>query len=123
MPKPSYSYDEEADIMYVSFAPGEKATTAVELNENILLRLNLPERRAVGLTLMDFSLLVQPTELGPRSFPLSGLSALEPEWQDLVTLLITTAPINTILNISTYTPTPTATIPIASVTFPYMAAA
>lgn len=32
-----YYYDEEVDILYVSFAEGEKATAAVELNDNILL--------------------------------------------------------------------------------------
>jgi len=67
-----YNYDQEVDILYICFSPGEKATTAVELNDNILLRLNRQERRAVGLTLMDFSVLIQPTELGPRSFPLCG---------------------------------------------------
>ena len=54
---PTYNYDKEADIMYISFASGEKATTAVELNKNILLRLNRSEKRVVGLTLMDFSVL------------------------------------------------------------------
>jgi hypothetical protein len=45
----------------------------VYLHENILLRFNLTEERAVGLTLMmDFSK-VHVTPLGPRSFPLSGL--------------------------------------------------
>ena len=51
---PVYTYDKEVDILYISFSPGEKATTAVELNDNILLRLNKEEKRAVGLTLMDF---------------------------------------------------------------------
>jgi hypothetical protein len=35
---PTYSYDQEADILYISFAPGEKATAAIELNDSILLR-------------------------------------------------------------------------------------
>ena len=52
---PIYNYDKEVDVLYISFSPGEKATTAVELNENILLRLNRSEKRAIGLTLMDFS--------------------------------------------------------------------
>lgn len=30
-----YSYDQEADVLYISFAPGDAATGAVELNENI----------------------------------------------------------------------------------------
>ena len=49
---PTYSYDKEADVLYISFSPGEKATTAVELNDNILLRFNRAEKRAIGLTLM-----------------------------------------------------------------------
>jgi uncharacterized protein YuzE len=48
-------------VLYISFFPGEKAMTAVELNENILLRFNRAEKRAIGLTLMDFSVLVQIT--------------------------------------------------------------
>lgn len=87
--EPTYSYDKEADVLYISFSPGEKATTAVELNGNILLRFNRAENRAVGLTLMDFSVLMQLTNLGPRSFPLSGLNELEPDWQDTVIKIIT----------------------------------
>jgi len=51
------------------------------LNDNILLRFNRAEKRAIGLTLMDFSVLVQVTNFGPRSFPLTGLKELEAEWQ------------------------------------------
>ncbi|HEY7489637.1 MAG TPA: DUF2283 domain-containing protein [Candidatus Tectomicrobia bacterium] len=66
---PTYSYDKEADVLYISFTPGETPTAAVELNDNILLRFNLAEQRAVGLTPIDFSVLVQMTQLGPHSFP------------------------------------------------------
>ena len=98
---PTYSYDKEADVLYISFAPGEKPTAAVELNDNILLRFNLTEKRAVGLTLMDFSVLVQMTQLGPRSFPLSGLQDLEPEWQEAVIEIITKPPVSQILRVCT----------------------
>ena len=118
MEMPTYSYDKEADVLYISFSPGEKATTAVELNDNILLRFNYAEKRAIGLTLMDFSVLVQLTELGPRSFPLSGLSELEPEWQETVIAIITRPPVNQILKISSYTPSLGETIPITSVEKP-----
>ena len=99
-----YNYDREADVLYVSFSSGEKATTAVELNDNILLRLNKAEKRAIGLTLMDFSVLVQLTQLGPRSFPLTGLADLEDEWQEMVIEIITSPPVNQVLKVSTYTP-------------------
>jgi uncharacterized protein YuzE len=115
---PTYSYDQEADVLYISFSPGEKASTAVELNDNILLRFNRAEKRVIGLTLMDFSVLVQPTELGPRSFPLSGLNELEPEWQETVIDIITQPPVSQILKVSVYTPSLTDTVPVALVERP-----
>ena len=115
---PTYSYDKEADILYISFAPGEKPTAAVELNDNILLRFNLTEKRVVGLTLMDFSVLVQMTQLGPRSFPLSGLQDLEPEWQETVIEIITKPPVSQILHVSSYTPSMAEVVPLISVERP-----
>ena len=111
----TYFYDKEVDVLYISFAPGEKATTAVELNDNILLRFNRAEKRAIGLTLMDFSVLVQLTNLGPRSFPLSRLSELEPDWQETVIEIITRPPVSQILKVSVYTPSLTETVPITLV--------
>lgn len=112
---PAYSYDKEADILYISFSPKEKATTAVELNDNILLRFNKAEERAVGLTLMDFSILIQLTNLGPRSFPLTGLQELEPEWQETVLGIIKSFPVNQILNVLAYTPSMNEIMPITQV--------
>ena len=117
----SYDYDQEADVLYVSFSSGEKASTAVELNDNILLRLNRAERRAIGLTLMDFSMLVQLTRLGPRASPLTGLSDLEPEWQEIVIEIIMSPPVNQILRVSTYTPSFAEAVPVATVERPPIA--
>ena len=122
-PMYTYNYDQEADVLYVAFSPGEKATTAVELNDNILLRFNRTEKRAIGLTLMDFSVLVQLTKLGPRNFPLTGLEDLEPEWQELVIDLITSPPVNQILKVSSFTPSITTSIPVAFVERPSIAVA
>ena len=113
--EPIYTYDQEVDILYISFSPGEKATTAVELNENIVLRLNFDEKRAVGITLLDFSVLAQLTRLGPRQFPLNGLNELEPEWQEMVIELLTAPPVNQILKISMYSASLTQPVPIAFV--------
>src|SRR5439155_23930506 len=115
---PTYSYDNEADVLYISFAPGETPTAAVELHDNILLRFNLTEKRAVGLTLMDFSVLVQMTQFGPRSFPLSGLQDLEPEWEESVIEIITKPPVSQILHVSSYTPSMAEVVPITSVERP-----
>jgi uncharacterized protein YuzE len=113
----TYNYDQEADVLYISFSPGELAT-GIELNDHILLRLNKAEKRAIGITLMDFSILAQLTRFGPRIFPLTGLQALEPEWQDVVVDIITAWPVNQILRVSTYSPTFGEVIPVASVETP-----
>ena len=115
---PIYHYDKEADVLYITFAPGVKATEAVELNDNILLRFNRAERLAVGLTLMDFSVLIQLTKLGPRSFPMTGLQELEPEWQDEVIDIITKPPVSHVLKVSSYTPSIVEMVPITSVEKP-----
>lgn len=115
---PVYFYDEEVDVLYVSFAPGEKATAAVELNDNILLRFNKVEKRAIGLTLMDFSVLIQQTELGPRGFPMPGLDELEREWQEVVIEIITSPPVNQVLHVLAYTPSILESVPITFVSPP-----
>lgn len=111
----NYDYDQEADVLYISFAPGEKASMAVELNDNILLRFNRAEKRAIGVTLMDFSVLVQLTRFGPRTFPLFGLVDLEPDWQDMVIDIITSPPVDQVLRVSTYTPPYSEAIPVAAI--------
>ena len=116
--EPIYSYDKEVDILYISYSPGEKATTAVELNDNILLRFNKAEKRVIGLTLMDFSVLIQLTSFGSRNFPLIGLIELEPEWQETVLEIIQSPPVNKILKVSAYTPTLSETVPITTIEKP-----
>ena len=108
---PKYSYDKEADVLSISFAQ-EKATAAVELNPNILLRFNRAEKRAVGLTLLDYSVLAQLTKTGPRSFPLTGLADLELDWQDEVVAMLTKAPVSQILRVLTYMPSSSESMPI-----------
>jgi hypothetical protein len=67
---------------------------------------------------MDFSVLIQPTALGPRSFPLTGLADLEEDWQEMVIEIITSPPVNQVLKVSTYSPSIADTIPITSVERP-----
>ena len=112
--EPIYNYDEEGDTLYITFAPGEHAT-GIELTDHILLRINKQERRAVGITLFDYSILAQQTELGPRSFPLTGLDALPTESRELVLDLLLQPPVREILALSAYSPTLTETTPIIAV--------
>ena len=111
---PHVNYDETSDTLYVSFLPGETAT-GVELSEHILLRLDKTNRQAVGLTFFEYSLLAQSTEIGPRSFPLTGLSNLGEELKALVLEVITRPPVSHWLHLSAYTPSATEAIPISSV--------
>lgn len=111
--EPIFNYDEISDTLYVSFAPGE-AATGIELNEHILLRVNKRERRAIGLTFFDYSLLAQKTEVGPRSFPLTGLAELSDELRGIVLEILQHAPVNELLLLSAYTPSLVETIPITS---------
>jgi uncharacterized protein YuzE len=103
MRKPIFNYDEMSDTMYISFRPGEKAT-GIELNDHILLRIDKSERRAIGLTFFEYSLLAQKTEVGPRSFPLTGLAQLSNELRSIVLNILLRPPVSDILTLSTYTP-------------------
>jgi uncharacterized protein YuzE len=113
MSKPTLNYDEISDTLYVSFSPGEKAT-GIELNDHILLRIDKSERRAIGLTFLDYSLLAQKTEVGPRSFPLTGLAELSDELREMVLDILKHPPVSEILFLSSYTPSMVETIPITS---------
>ncbi len=111
--KPVFNYDEMSDTLYVSFAPGEKAT-GIELRDHILLRLDKKERRAIGLTFLNYSLLAQKTDVGPRSFPLTGLAGLSEERREMVLDILQCPPVSDIFFLSTYTPSIAETIPITS---------
>jgi len=113
MTTPVFNYDETSDTLYVAFSPGEKAT-GIELNDHILLRINKTERKAVGLTFFEYSLLAQRTEVGPRSFPLTGLAQLSDELREMVLDIALHPPVSDILSLSAYTPSLVETILITS---------
>lgn len=111
MQEPRINYDETSDTLYVSFEPGAKGT-GIELNEHILLRIDKRARRPVGLTLFEYSVLVQKTELGPRSFPLAGLGDLSEELREMVLEILLSPPVSDFLSVSAFTPSILETIPI-----------
>ena len=110
MTQPIFNYDEVSDTLYISFAHGEQAT-GIELTPHILLRLNKQERRAIGMTFLEYSLLAQKTDIGPRSFPLTGISELSDELQDIVIDVLQRPPVSDVLLLSSYTPSISETIP------------
>ena len=113
MAEPIFHYDEESDTLYASFTLGE-AATGIVLNDHILLRINKDERRAIGLALFDYSVLVQSTEAGPRSFPLTGLMQLSADLRTLVLDMLRRPPVCQLLSLSAYTPSLVDTVPIAT---------
>lgn len=117
MSQPIINYDEMSDALHVSFEPGAQAT-GIELNDNILLRIDKGRRKAIGLTIFNYSILIQKADFGPRSFPLTGITALSNEIQNMVMEIISSPPVNEILSLSTYTPSLSEAIPITLLHLP-----
>jgi uncharacterized protein YuzE len=103
MTEPTIRYDEPSDTLHVGFVPGRSAT-GLELNENILLRVDKAARTAVGLTVFNYSLLAQRTEMGPRSFALTGIAELPHELRELALALLLSEPVSEFLTVSAYSP-------------------
>lgn len=113
MKEPIFNYDEISDTLYISFWPGESAT-GVELNDNILLRINKNNRYAVSLSIFNYSILAQKTEIGFRSLPLSGIEELSEEFRQLVLEIVFKAPVCDIFSVSAYTPSISEYFPIVT---------
>ena len=103
-------YDEEGDILEVIFGENEPAT-GIELTEHILLRLNQTTGRAVSLTLLNFSILAERTEYGPRSYPLNTLQDFPEDLHQLVIRILTTSPVNQFLKLSYFQASQTKHMP------------
>ena len=107
-------YDQEADILEIFFGINEPAT-GIELTDHIILRLNQQTKRAISLLLLDFSILTERTEYGPRSYPLHILDELPESVRDLVLQLVTSMPIRRFLKISHFQASPTKRVPLTYV--------
>lgn len=79
----------------------------------MLLRVDKQAQQAVGVTIFDDFYLAQPTEMGVRSLPLTGLADLSAESHELALEILCKPPVNEILLLSTYSPSVTETVPIA----------
>jgi uncharacterized protein YuzE len=109
--KAKFNYDKMSDTLYVSFKPGELAT-GIELNDHILLRIDKRTQSAIGITFFEYSILAQKTEVGPRSFPLTGLAQLSEDLRETVLEILLSPPVNNILSLSAFTPSSAEIIPI-----------
>ena len=107
-------YDQEADILEIFFGTNEPAT-GIELTDHIVLRLNQQTKRAVSLLLLDFSILTERTEYGPRSYPLTNLHDLPEDCRALVLQLVTSMPVRQFLKVSHFQASPTESVPLTYV--------
>ncbi len=94
-----YEYDKVGDVLDIYFGENRKAWT-IELTDNVMISIDRHTRKAVRLTLLDFTELARPAPVGPRSFPLTGLDALPPDERDLVIKVLTRPPVSDLLDVS-----------------------
>jgi len=113
MSKLSVKYDEVSDTLRVCFEPGLKAT-GIELTAHILLRINQQQCSCVSIVFLEYSVLAQKTEMGTRSFPLTGLSQISSDLKDMVFDILLKAPVSDFLQLSAYNVSVGETIPIVS---------
>ncbi len=97
-------YDEEADVLYVSFGQGEHVT-GIELADNLLLRLDRGKAtgitpRAVGLTFINFARMMVFYEGKPLTVPLANLRNLPEDLWQAVWAVITTPPVSDFLDVA-----------------------
>ena len=95
------NYDEEADVLYVSFGRSEHVP-GVELAANILLRLDTGKAtgtapRAVGLTFVSFARMMAHYRDRPLNVPLANLRNLPEDLWKAVLAVITTPPVSDFL--------------------------
>ncbi len=103
MPETKINYDQEGDVLYVSFGRSEHVT-GVELARNILLRLDTGKAeatspKAIGLTFICFSKMQEHFRDKPLSVPLINLRHLPEELWQAVINVVTTPPVSDFLSI------------------------
>jgi hypothetical protein len=95
------NYDQEADILYVSFERSQHVT-GIELTDNIVLRIdtgkttNTPPR-AVGLTFINFARLIATHRDQPLIVSVEKLRHLPSGLWQVVFTLLTTPPVSDFL--------------------------
>jgi hypothetical protein len=95
------NYDEEADVLYVSFGCSEHVT-GIELADNILLRLDTGKStgaapKAIRLTFIRFARMMEHYQHKPVSVPLANLRNVPEDLWDAVLAVITTPPVSDFL--------------------------
>lgn len=102
MSEPKVKYDEISDTLIVTFESGMKAT-GISLTDHILLRYDFEMHQPIGLHLMDYSILAQPTEMGMQSFPVTQPMELPESERDEIFKVLLSEPVSQFLSLSAYT--------------------
>jgi uncharacterized protein YuzE len=90
-----FSYDQEADVLYIAFHKGRKASS-ISLNDNLVLRFDAQTDEAIGLTILDFSRLIQE----PEALSLSRLDEFPSDLRTLVWRILTCPPVSHYLRVT-----------------------
>ncbi len=96
-------YDQDGDMLEIFFAPGP-ASGALELADPLILRFDHKTGKALSLSVLTFSKIMQMTELGPHSFRLHDLETLPSALRKMVINMITTPPVSHFLKVIVYYP-------------------
>lgn len=110
-----WSYDTEGDFLEVFFHE-TSAPSTVELADGVYLRFDRRRQRPLSLGFVAATPLTQQHEFGPPLLTLTGLKRLPEPERKLVLRLLLSPPVNTILKVYSFRPTPRARlIPLASI--------
>ena len=96
-------YDQDGDMLEIFFEKGP-ASGAIELADPLILRFDRETGKALSLSILTFSQVMQVTELGPRSFQLYDLESLPNSLREIVVKMITTPPVSYFLKVVVYYP-------------------
>jgi YD repeat-containing protein len=108
-------YDQDGDMLEIFFEQGP-ANGAIELADPFALRFARETGKALSLSILTFSQIIQGTELGPRSFQLYGPKSLPDTLKEMVIKMITSPPVSHFLKVVVYYPkTEQPPIPISYV--------
>lgn len=98
MKKYSLSYDDEGDVLYVSFRPSERAVTQ-SLSLNIVLSYDRELKQATGLTFIGFSELIGVTTGKPLTLVLDHLAEMPDDKRQILLDMLVRPPVTDYLRI------------------------
>ena len=95
------NYDEDADVLYISFGRSQHVT-GVKLAENILLRVDTGKSdqtapRAIGLTFVSFKQMMAQQGNTPLNIPIANLRNLPEDLGQTVWRILSSAPVSDFL--------------------------